>query len=278
MKTFIFCLLIIMPVTCHSQFYRFIYEYSFVKDTISQKKFSMRYYLDISPQKVKFYNEELYHLDSIQKLTKETTSMTVPASVMVERMLGSDENMAYKFIDSDYYKIKSKDKLRWNIDSETKIYNNFPLQKANTKYGGRLWTAWFCKDIIISEGPYKFRGLPGLIFEIEDVEGNFKFKLVEVRKISSEYNTENILESNFGKKALAVSVEKYNKILIDAYNNPFSELRTKMEMGEDFTLSIYGKQIKTVKDLDSIKRLRQSDIRKNYNPIELDKAVKYNSK
>ncbi len=49
-----------------------------------------------------------------------------------------------------------------------KKVQNYTLQKATTGFGGRNWTAWFCKDIPFNEGPFKFRGLPGLIFEIQD--------------------------------------------------------------------------------------------------------------
>jgi GLPGLI family protein len=45
-------------------------------------------------------------------------------------------------------------------------------ENATTKFGGRNWTAWFCEQIPFQEGPYKFRGLPALIFEISDNEGN----------------------------------------------------------------------------------------------------------
>jgi GLPGLI family protein len=47
------------------------------------------------------------------------------------------------------------------------------LQKA-TNFGGRLWIiAWFNLEIPINEGPYKFRGLSGLIFEIGDSQTQF---------------------------------------------------------------------------------------------------------
>ncbi len=268
-------LFILISIFTFSQSYRVIYDYSYVTDTIANNKFSTRYYLDIYPKKVKFYNENFYISDSIQKQTKENTSMTMSGSIMCTRDTGSDENTVYKFIDSDYYKIKSSDKLRWKIESESKKVNEYNLQLATTKFGGRIWKAWFCKEINLAEGPYKFHGLPGLIFEVEEDKGYFKFKLAEIKKLKYEYDTMNFLESNFGKKALSVTIDVFNKLLLNAYNNPFSEIRTKMMMGEDYTLAIYGRQVKNVKDLDDIKRLRQEEIRKNYNPIELSSKVYY---
>ena len=42
----------------------------------------------------------------------------------------------------------------------------FETQKAETFIFGRKWTAWFSPEIPIQDGPYKFRGLPGLIVKI----------------------------------------------------------------------------------------------------------------
>jgi len=33
------------------------------------------------------------------------------------------------------------------------------------------------------EGPYKFRGLPGLIYEVKDKKDNFTYELIEVKKL-----------------------------------------------------------------------------------------------
>lgn len=41
-------------------------------------------------------------------------------------------------------------------------------QMATCDFRGRRWTAWFALDIPICDGPWKFRGLPGLIMEVHD--------------------------------------------------------------------------------------------------------------
>jgi len=98
---------------------------------------------------------------------------------------------------------------------------------------------------------------------------------IEIKMMNYEYDTSRIIDSNFGKKAIVISLEKYNEILLNSYNNPYSEIRTKLERREDYTFSAYGKEIKTTKDLDEVKKIIQQTKRKNYNPIELNKAVKY---
>ncbi|MBQ9469538.1 MAG: GLPGLI family protein [Bacteroidales bacterium] len=48
---------------------------------------------------------------------------------------------------------------------------------ATTTYGGRDYVAWFASDIPISDGPYKFCGLPGIIVRIADTENEHVFEL-----------------------------------------------------------------------------------------------------
>lgn len=275
MKILIVLLLSFVPIGLFSQYYRFIYECNFVSDTIKMEKHLTNYYLDISPKKVKFYDEKLYKLDSIQKATNDFNSSITISGSSITRSIGTNNNNSFIFIDQDYYQIKSKDQIKWKIENETKIENGYKLQKATTYFGKRFWIAWFNENIDFHEGPYKFRGLPGLIYEIEDDKGYFQFKLIEIKKQGKEYSTESFLENSFGRKPFYISQKKYNELLLNAYHNPFSEIRNRMQMGEDYTFAIYGMQIKTTKGLDEIKRMRQEEIKNNYNPIDLDNAIIY---
>lgn len=77
--------------------------------------------------------------------------------------------------------------LQWEITEVKENQNGYPAQKAVAGFGGRVWTAWFTKDIAISDGPYKFYGLPGLIVKLEDDKGDYKFDLVKKIKIQNSY-------------------------------------------------------------------------------------------
>lgn len=67
--------------------------------------------------------------------------------------------------------------MNWQIESETKELAGYKVQKAHTTYAGRRFTAWFTSEIPVSDGPYKFSGLPGLIVEISDEINNYHFLL-----------------------------------------------------------------------------------------------------
>ena len=70
----------------------------------------------------------------------------------------------------------------WKILEETKVILGYKYQKAGTYYAGRNYIAWFTNQIPISEGPYKFNGLSGLIVQIEDTKGYYKFALTSFEK------------------------------------------------------------------------------------------------
>ncbi len=86
--------------------------------------------------------------------------------------------------DKFYYEEALSDTI-WKIDQETKKFNKYTCQKATTTWRGRSYAAWFTEEIPISEGPYKFSGLPGLIVELYDDEKDYHFKLTGFEKLST---------------------------------------------------------------------------------------------
>ncbi|HKG05904.1 MAG TPA: GLPGLI family protein, partial [Pedobacter sp.] len=66
----------------------------------------------------------------------------------------------------------------WKILDGTDTIASYTCQKALLKFRGRTYTAWFTTDIPVSDGPWKFSGLPGLILKIEDADKLFSFNLI----------------------------------------------------------------------------------------------------
>jgi len=73
----------------------------------------------------------------------------------------------------------------WDVQDEIKDINGYNCQKALVNFGNRFWEAWFTVDIPISDGPYKFNGLPGLIVAIHDSKNCWDFELVSIQKTGS---------------------------------------------------------------------------------------------
>lgn len=74
--------------------------------------------------------------------------------------------------------------LPWQISNVTDTVSSYSCRKATLNFRGRDYVAWFTSDIPVSDGPWKFAGLPGLILKIEDTQGLFVFKLIGLQQLS----------------------------------------------------------------------------------------------
>ena len=92
------------------------------------------------------------------------------------------------YTDSFQYKESNKN-ITWKITPDTLTINGFKCQKATTFYAGRAYEAWFSNEIPISDGPYKFTGLPGLIIKISDLKEHYVFELIAASDINQVYSS-----------------------------------------------------------------------------------------
>ena len=86
--------------------------------------------------------------------------------------LGPD---SYQYEDNDLY-------FGWELLDETKELLGYTVHKATCDFRGRKYTAWYAPDISISNGPWKFSGLPGLILEISDSRDHYHYTAVGLKK------------------------------------------------------------------------------------------------
>lgn len=143
----------------------------------------------------------------------------------------------------------------WKLVDETKVINTFVCKKAEIKYKGRDWVAWYSTAIPFPYGPFKFSNLPGLIIKITDKTGDYDFELVK-----SEPN------SSIEGKMITISKRHYynaklvtKKELDEARKNFKENARHELEsMGTQFS--------QDQRERHSINEVEK----KGYNPIELE--------
>lgn len=277
MKNLITSFLLLIFSINSAQTHRFIYELQYKYDSTSSDHQKVNMILDISPKEVKFYGRDLLIADSLNKKFGNMDNKNVDMTgQIVKRKLNSSENENFINIKFNYYSFKTNDKIDWKISTETKKVQDYTLQKATAKFGGRNWIAWFNKDIPLNEGPFKFRGLPGLIFEIKDDKQEFIYSLVKSQKTEGIPVTNDFLESNFGNKAIPVSEKQIQKLMMEFYNDPFAFERTNFSKNSsDWRINIGGREIHSLEELNAETKNMQVIIKKYYNPLELDKAVHY---
>ncbi|MDY3521260.1 GLPGLI family protein [Riemerella anatipestifer] len=246
------------------------YNVNFKLDSLQEQFNKEEAVLDISKNEVKFYSVEYLKADSIQKQTNKVNFARPKLGYKVKRTLNTSENTEYVTIYMDYYVLSSNDTQNWMILDETKTVNGIVLRKAVTRFGKRDWEAWFSDKYPVLEGPYKFRGLPGLIFELWDTKDNFIFSVNRIVPKKEKIETDNFLETNYGKKALPVKLGVYQKLKLDDYHNPLKGQENLIVMDKD------GKPVKIDKREQTLKY--QNHLRKYNNPIDLNLAVTYPDK
>ena len=259
---------------------RFIYDYKFVADSTNKADVkSEMMYLDISEKGSKFYSREVYVSDSIMTATyekeiKATGSMNVIMKPMTRR--GSVRYKIYKNypnfetyslsrIGMDQYKIWDKRTISWKILSEKQKIGNWETQKATTEFAGRKWTAWFTEELPFQDGPYKFRGLPGLIVKLEDATQSHVFELKAVGKYKEEVQK----VSEF--VGIEINQEQYKKLFLEERNDPAKSL--KMAVANGAVLQFRDGSGNEISPSEMIKRREQQakeNNKKDNNIIEID--------
>ncbi|GEM53971.1 hypothetical protein B0A58_03750 [Flavobacterium branchiophilum NBRC 15030 = ATCC 35035] len=90
--------------------------------------------------------------------------------------------------------------LNWKIETETKEIGKYLCNKATTKFRGVDYVVWYTKQIPVSFGPWKFRGLEGLILECYDIKNMYH---IQANKITIEKNCTNVIKKINKKNAIS---------------------------------------------------------------------------
>ncbi|WP_326981725.1 GLPGLI family protein [Chryseobacterium sp. MYb264] len=182
--------------TVFAQTNRFVYQVT-MKSNASDKNDvkTENAYLDISAEKSLFYSENRIKRDSIMQQNFQSggargfnrdqmESLRSNINYTVEKDKANQKTFFKDRLGRDVYQYEEDRSISWKILSETMKIGDYKVQKAETEFGGRKWTAWFTTDLPYQDGPYKFGGLPGLIVKVEDAQGEYSFDLMKNYKIS----------------------------------------------------------------------------------------------
>lgn len=98
--------------------------------------------------------------------------------------------------------VEALNELNWVIENDTVTINGLKCQRADLNFGNRNWTAWFAPEVPITDGPYKFAGLPGLIVKVADKQKYWSFDMLSLNKIKKD------VVINFDPKMTPVYMKK----------------------------------------------------------------------
>lgn len=70
----------------------------------------------------------------------------------------------------------------WVLEEGDTTIVSMLCNKASLNLHGRHWTVWYTNEIPIADGPWKLRGLPGLIMKATESDGIFSFTCVGINE------------------------------------------------------------------------------------------------
>ena len=73
--------------------------------------------------------------------------------------------------------------LAWTLTADTLNINGYRCSRAEVTFRGVRWTAWYTEEVPSSVGPWRLRGLPGLI--VKATGDAHTFTLTELRREAS---------------------------------------------------------------------------------------------
>ena len=213
---------------------RFVYQVTMKSDSTDKANATIETArLDISPEKSLFYGEGRIKRDSVMQRMRETRNFDRNAmqnlrssiDYIVEKDLIKNITYFKTRLGRDQFTYEEDRKMDWKILPETVKIGEYEAQKAETTFAGRKWYAWFTQDIPFQDGPYKFKGLPGLIVKLEDSNGDYSFDLQQSKKISEFPNFDN--RGGNPIKVKRIDFEKqeklYRKDPVSFVTNSFSQ-------------------------------------------------------
>ena len=104
----------------------------------------------------------------------------------------------------------------WIFTSDTLTVLGYLCKKATCLFRGRYYTAWYAPDIPLSNGPWKFNGLPGLILKVEDADRDYSFECTALYRVGWK----SPIYLSKGKKDIETTREKFRQAEKAAMNNP----------------------------------------------------------
>lgn len=229
-RKIIFIFTILISLLSFSQKYNFTYQYTFKPDSLHLEKTEtelMGLFIDkngstyFSLAKVKRDSAIAQNMNSDGMPSNRPVSLnTFPQEKVrgiIQKDWRSNEVISYLSVNTDRFKIIQHITFNWHIETETALIQGKKCQLATVEYKGRNYNAWFTNEIPISEGPYKFGGLPGLIVKIEDTKKQHIWELKGIEKFRH-------IKLNLSAY-IPVTETQYKKAVEDYIRDPMNRMR-----------------------------------------------------
>lgn len=260
MRKSIFRFIFIFLVSNYSwgQNKRFVYQYKSVPDSTQKENIVEKiYFLDVYKGYSIFYDADKAREDSLLAMSNDGGSVEYGDKV-IKKYPTYDLSLITKVYDN-VYSVNDNREFDWKLLDNQNSIMNLKAQDAKIFFAGREWTAWFTPEIPIQDGPYKFKGLPGLIVNIYDNKNHHIFELIEIMRLttSEEFTDKNLVK---------ISYNKFRELYREYRENPIkSWIQKEVRVTEDGLKS--PEDVMFLKNMENYFKKR---IEKDNNIIEID--------
>ncbi|MDR1369098.1 MAG: GLPGLI family protein [Dysgonamonadaceae bacterium] len=213
------------------------YEFLYLNDSIENTYSSSELYIvQIGKDHVKSYFYKTFYRDSMESTPAGINELTNMVNTFVKEPANYGKYPPFlsrgdfpvhiykdykkeKIITTDWissHRFTYEEKLvpqDWTIIGDTMTILGYSCQKAQCSFRGREWEAWFAADIPVSEGPWKFSGLPGLILMLKDTQSHYSFELKGLQQVNEP------IFMDISKKATKIDRISFLKLLMGAKGN-----------------------------------------------------------
>lgn len=131
-------------------------------------------------------NTDTLTLRAYYDILRNTKSPGFHKSMIIDR---ANNELTYgRYMLEDFIYSEKCPDIKWQKSNEETVILGYKCKKATCEFRGRSWTAWYAPSIKVGFGPWKLRGLPGLILKAEDSTEQHYYEAVAIRvKPSSIY-------------------------------------------------------------------------------------------
>ena len=204
-----------------------------------------------------------YHILLIDSLEKEFARNNTGMAEQLAKLLPLNKKIGFKPIVVSNYPVKNSYIFQQNLGSTPyrytdndvqiewlpvsggeKLIQGYACNRAVCHYRGRDYQAWYAPSVALNEGPYVFKGLPGLIFEVRDSNNEYVFELIGLESVK-----ENCPMSLSSRNLATISRGDFRKMEENLAKNPAEGLK------------LLSGSVSNTENLPKVKA-------KPYNPIE----------
>jgi len=236
-KTILFIAICLLSTITKAQELKTCGEVEYVQSTHFSRDFSRDFIL-------KFNNDESIYQETNITNKKEDIKQTnkddgqqlnreAPRNNLNPEFFYNDrENFHFMEVWFDKELLVKEDSLawRWDLKDEVRKIGAFNCQKANIKFRGREYTAWFTNEIPVPFGPWKFQGLSGLILEVYDKDKVFH---IVAKKIEIEKRDKCEMKVDSLKFQEALTIKQFLKKKKELIKEDFAKLSSRLPKGYD---------------------------------------------